>query len=265
MKTIRPQYLESRLKHYLSRRDENSEAVIQDILDKVGAVSWDVKKALEIVVPTIEDRRLRNDSRRILMSVWLDAAESYYAVSSMNQPYICYVSDLCVLVNYKEQNKPWSTAVFSPEGKVKIPTEVVEINGNSMTGRGFFNAFNYADKRKKGLVFRDGLYVIPCIFDYVENDLDITMVYYKYVGFYIYLSDEPGDEDFGEKTIKISDTIYMIIRCQGLKKSHTYSDSMATPLYDGEPMTREEELKYVGQITNEVYQQLDNHYAALMM
>ena len=148
---------------------------------------------------------------------------------------------------------------------MKIPTEVVEINGNSMTGRGFFNAFNYTDKRKMGLVFRDGLYVIPCIFDSVENCVDITMVYYKYVGFYIYLSDEPGDEDFGEKTIKISDTIYMIIRCHGLKKSHSYSDSMATPLYDGEPMTREEEFEYMDQITNEVYQLLDNHHAALMM
>ena len=63
------------------------------------------------------------------------------------------------------------------------------------------------------------------------------------------------------KEFKIGDNLYVGFSCHGLKMEHSYSDSLAVPLYDGDPMTDEQEREYVKQVKERVFSLLDLHFA----
>lgn len=111
------------------------------------------------------------------------------------------------------------------------------------------NAFDAQNNSKKGLLYRDGRYLVPCVFDYVDNNLcGPAMVYLDYVGFRMAFYDEPFDEGY-----KIGDNLYENFHCHGLKTSHMYSESPCVPLYSGEPMTDDERRAYVKRVAERVY------------
>ena len=73
---------ESELKsilRYKSNDEQASEkeALINELISKMEGVRWDVDAALQFVVPTIDNWRLRNDCRSLLIAEKFDAAESY--------------------------------------------------------------------------------------------------------------------------------------------------------------------------------------------
>ena len=262
MRMIDRKFMESRLKAHLATRTDSNEDAIRQILEKIESVDWNIESALVDVVPAIEDKKARNSCRRILVARLYGAAEEYNLVSQSYQSYLDHVSDNCVLMQNRMPDGPSSTTVLYPDGKVRIQPGKLWVNGRSLSWPGLFNAFDAQDNRKMGLLYRDGRYLVPCIFDYVDNDLSgPAIVYSDYVGFCITFYDKPYSEILRNKEFKIGDNLYVGFSCHGLKMEHSYSDSLAVPLYDGDPMTDEQEREYVKQVKERVFSLLDLHFA----
>lgn len=259
---------ESELKsilRYKSNDEQASEkeALINELISKMEGVRWDVDAALQFVVPTIDNWRLRNDCRSLLIAEKFDAAESYYARVRPEQPWIGYVGDKCVLLQYPHDRIGCTAAILTPEGYVKTPEGRLWINGNSLSYKWCFTARGVDEIGKHGLVYGDGKIILPCVFDYIENDVVIE-AQYKGVAFNVTMSDKPFDPEHKllsyANEYRVADDLFIIFKCFGLKTEHSYSESMAAPLYDGKPLNKEEKREYENTVKAELFAILDEHY-----
>ena len=250
------------MNHMRDMDEEAKKAAGNEIVAKMDSAGWSIDNALALVIPTIENRRLRNECRRLLIAIEYDAAEDYHKKTASNQPWVDYVGDNCVLIQYYG-SEGTSTAILSPEGEIKTPQGQVWINGRGFSYCWCFTARGVAEQKGYGLVYGDGTIVLPCVFNYIENDVVIE-AQYKGVAFNVFFTD---DEDKDEskrlyyKSYRVSEGVFLRISCFGLKTEHDYSESMAAPLYDGEPLTPEEQEEYENKITEEVFSILDKFYA----
>lgn len=258
---------ESKLKsilRYKSNDEQASEkeALINELISKMEGVRWDVDAALQFVVPTIDNRRLRNHCRSLLIAEKFDAAESYHERVRSEQPWIEYAGDKCVLLDYPHDRIGSTSAILTPEGDVKTPEGLLWINGRSLSYEWCFNARG-VDNGKYGLVYVDGKIILPCVFDYIENDVVIE-AQYKGVAFSVTMCDEPFDPEHkflsNANEYRVADDLFINFRCLGLKTEHSYDEFMAAPLYDGEPLNMEEESEYENTVKAELFAILDEHY-----
>jgi hypothetical protein len=267
MQYIEKKYFESELKDYLDdifdkEQSDEKEALSKELIAKMGDVRWDVDAALHFVVPTIKNRMLRNDCRSLLIAEKYDAAESYYGRVHSDQPWIGYVGDKCVLLQYPHERIGCTAAILTPEGDVKTPEGLLWINGNSLSYKWCFNARG-VDNGKHGLVYGDGKIILPCVFDYIENDVVIE-AQYKGVAFSVTISDKPFDPEHKllsyANEYRVADDLFINFSCLGLKTEHSYSESMAAPLYDGKPLNKKEKREYENTVKAELFAILDEHY-----
>ena len=148
---------------------------------------WLIDTILSNTIVIIENEALRNQYRRFLIS------RKYGVLMNMpkgetDQYYITHTSDNCVLIDSPAKDmfqgqelirKPTSTIVLSPDGKIKINEGSVYIFGNLLTPHGFTAKWN----NKLGIYTKSGEVLLPCIFDYVENDEYLRFGELIYKGF----------------------------------------------------------------------------------
>ena len=269
MAHVDPDYFKSKLDDFIEKDLHTEdltekESLTDGIIAKMEKADWDCDEALVSVIPSIGDEVIRNDCRRILLSCKFKAALSYWTKSSSKQPYVDYVGDGCALIQYYENNGTSKTAaIISPSGEVKTPHGQIWINPKTISHMGCFIALGVGEyKDKAGLVYRDGTILLPCIFNYIENDVVLT-AQYNSVKFNIYLLGKPFEEDvnFLRRSYQVSDGFFVIVECLGLADVvYDYPAINILRMNDGKQLTRQEAIDLIERRASEVFTILDGHF-----
>ena len=268
MTHIDPDYFKSNLDDIIeedfdTEDSAEKESLADGIIAKMEKADWDCEEALVSVIPSIGDEYIRNDCRRILLSCKFKAALSYWTKYSSKQPWLDYVGDGCAFIRYDENNGTDTTAIISPTGEVKTPHGQIWINGNSISYWGCFYARGVGEyKDKAGLVYHDGTILLPCIFNYIEND-DWPTAQYNGVEFSIHFSDEPLEEDVNprSRSYQVSDGFFLGVKCLGLADEvHSHPAIYIPRMNDSKQLTWQEEEDFIERMASEVFTILDGHF-----
>lgn len=268
MAHVDPDYFKSKLDDFIeddfdTEDSAEKESLADGIIAKMEEADWDCDEALVSVIPSIGDKYIRNDCRRILLSCKFDAALFYETKSSSKQPWLDYVGDGCAFIRYYENDGTSTTAIISPTGEVKTRHGQIWINGKSLSYMGCFIARGVGEyKDKTGLVYRDGTILLPCIFNYIENDACLT-AQYNGVEFSIHLSGEAFEEDVNprSRSYQVSDGFFVRVACLGLADEvHDHPAIYIPRMNDGKQLTRQEEQDLIERRASEVFTILDGHF-----
>ena len=268
MAHVDPDYFKSKLDYFIEEdlHTEDSaekECLADGIIAKMEKADWDCDEALVSVIPSIGDKYIRNDCRRILLSCKFKAALFYETKSSSKQPYVDYVGDGCAFIRYYENNGTSTTAIISPTGEVKTPHGQIWINGRRKSYMGFFIALGVGEyKNKAGLVYRDGTILLPCIFNYIEDHAWPT-AQYNGVEFSIHFSDEPLEKDDNprSRSYQVSDGFFVRVACLGLADEvHDHPAIYIPRMNNGKQLTRQEKQDLIERMASEVFTILDGHF-----
>ena len=263
MQHIDKDLFEDRLESFIEDEEDSlKKDKIRSLTQKLEEAKWDVDEVLRSVVPAIEEEDLRDNCRRLLIAAKHDVDECCNFYPDQDAYVDEFFSEKCVLIQYsKNHTRPHSsTAVLTPDGRIIIPEGLISINGRSMWFSGYFDARKADDEGKFGLVSQDGKFILPCIFDGLDNK-ETIVGHYKGVDFHFVMLREPlvGSNS---KNYKISEKLYLNVSCLGRDNEFEHFGAVAVSKKNDEPLNPEEAFEYEKAVKAELYSILDEHYRA---